>query len=505
MTSRHPIDLTGRHVVVAGLARSGAAACRALLDQGAVVTVLDAAQEGAVLDLAAEAEQAGARVALGPQAASRVPDGVDLIVSSPGWPPSAPLLVEARQRHLPVWSEVELAWRLRREDAAPWLVVTGTNGKTTTTRMLESILRADGRQAVAAGNIGAPLVAIVTAQERQDVLAIEVSSAQLHAVHTVSAHAAVVLNLAPDHLDWHGTFAAYRAAKRVAYDRCRAVAVHNVDEPVTGTLVAEAALGPACATVGFRMSAPAAGELGLIDGVLLDRAFGAEAVELAGVSDVHPAAPHNIANALAASALARSVGVASCAVSAGLRAFVPERHRVASAGLVDGVAYVDDSKATNPHAAEASLAAYPSVVWVAGGLAKGADFDSLVQRHAGRMRAAVLLGTDRALIAAALSRHAPGIPVVEVTPPETSDMSLMDRVVHAARAVARPGDTVLLAPACASWDQFTDYTERGREFAAAVGRLRSDAHVDLVPGVVGEPSDAIADADPREAEGRDRR
>lgn len=469
--------LSGWHVVVAGLARSGAAACHALVARGAVVTAVDSATEGPVLGRAVEVERAGVEVRLGPEAASVLPPETDLVVASPGWPPLAPLLAETARRGVEMWGEVELAWRLRGPGAAPWLVVTGTNGKTTTTRMLESMLRADGRRARAVGNIGVPLVSVVTGSERYDALAVELGSPQLHSVSTVAAEAATVLNLAPDHVDWHGSFEAYRAAKRVAYDRCRTAAVHNVDDPETGVLVGEADVAPGCRVIGFTLASPGVDELGIADGALVDRAFGGaddppgSGVELAAVADIHPAAPHNTANALAAAALARSAGVAPSAVAEGLRTFVPEPHRIATVAVVDEVAYVDDSKATNTHAAETSLRAYPSVVWIAGGLAKGGEFDDLVRRHAGRLRGVVLLGADRDRIAAALARHAPAIPVRQVDGPETSGMSLMDEVVVAARRLARPGDTVLLAPACASWDQFTDYTARGRAFAEAVARL----------------------------------
>lgn len=469
-------DLAGSRVLVAGLARSGLAACRALVERGASVAVVDASTSEGLLAAAATAEGMGVQVGLGPSAAQTLPHDVDLVIASPGWPPHAPLLRDAVERGVRVWGEVELAWRLRAPGAADWLVVTGTNGKTTTTRMLESMLRADGRRCLAVGNIGVPLVSVVTGEQTYDVLAVELGSPQLHSVSSVSAAAATVLNLAPDHIDWHGSFEAYRAAKRVAYDRCRDVAVHNADDPATAALVAEASLLPGCRRVSFTVDEPGVGQLGVADGALLDRAFpdGAadrDGVVLADVAEVAPAAPHNTANALAAAALARSVGVAPSAVSQGLRTFVPEPHRIALVARVDGVDYVDDSKATNTHAAATSLAAYPSVVWIAGGLAKGGQFDDLVRLHGSRIRAAVLLGTDRAVIAEALARHAPAIPVVEVDGPETSGMSLMDRVVAACAQQARPGDTVLLAPACASWDQFSDYTARGRAFADAVTRL----------------------------------
>ena len=473
--------LAGRPVLVAGLARSGLAACEVLVERGASVVAVDSATDGPVLDRAAAAERLGVDVRLG-DAADRLDDDIELVVASPGWPPHAPLLVEAARRGTDVWGEVELAWRLRGTGAATWLVVTGTNGKTTTTRMLEAMLLADGRRALAVGNIGVPLVSVVTGAQPYDVLAVELGSPQLHSVRTMSAHAAAVLNIAPDHIDWHGSFEAYRAAKRVAYDRCAAVAVTNADDATTGALAAEAALGPRCRQVAFTLGEPVVGQLGVRDGTLLDLAYPPgdagdvpapprAGIALAAVDDVHPRAPHNTANALAAAALARSVGVRPDAVAEGLRRFVAEPHRIAHVADIDGVAYVDDSKATNTHAAETSLAAYPSVVWIAGGLAKGGEFDDLVRRQAGRLRAAVLLGADRRRIAEALARHAPAIPVVEVEGPETSGMSLMDGVVSAAARLARPGDTVLLAPACASWDQFTDYTARGRAFADAVSRL----------------------------------
>ncbi len=460
----------GTRVVVAGLARSGVAASQVLLDRGARVLALDSATTAAVAERAGEVERWGGRVGLGPQAAATLPDDTDLVVASPGWPPSAPMLVEAVRRGVPVWGEVELAWRLRPPGAAPWLVVTGTNGKTTTTRMLEAVLAADGRRTAAVGNIGVPLVSVVTSGEHYDVLAVELGSPQLHSVRTVAAQAAVVLNLAVDHIDWHGSFAAYRAAKRVAYDRCTGVAVANADDPQTGALAAEARLAPGCRRTAFTLGTPQAGQLGVVEGTLVDRTGPAE-VPLAPVAAVHPAAPHNTANALAAAALARAVEVGPGAVERGLAAFVPEPHRITQVATVDGVAYVDDSKATNAHAAQTSLAAYPHVVWVAGGLAKGQQFDDLVAAHAARLRGAVLLGQDRARLAEALGRHAPDIPVVDVSGPDTGDVSVMDAVVRAARALARPGDTVLLAPACASWDQFSDYTDRGAQFAHAVRRL----------------------------------
>ncbi len=193
-----------------------------------------------------------------------------------------------------------------------------------------------------------------------------------------------------------------------------------------------------------------------------------QAQELAEVADVDPPAPHNIANALAAAALARAFGVEPAAVRDGLRAFRPDAHRIEHVADVDGVAYVDDSKATNTHAAQASLAAYEPIVWIAGGLAKGATFDDLVTAAAGRLRGVVLIGADRALIGEALARHAADVPVVDL---DRTDTGAMAAAVREATRLARPGDTVLMAPACASMDMFANYNERGDAFADAVRAL----------------------------------
>jgi UDP-N-acetylmuramoylalanine--D-glutamate ligase len=285
-----------------------------------------------------------------------------------------------------------------------------------------------------------------------------------------------VLNIAPDHLDWHGSADAYARAKGEIYQRTQVACVYNVQDPVTEQLVRDADVQDGCIAAGFTLGVPAPGMVGVVDDVLADRAFVAQrrtsAAELATLADVQGAAPtlapHQVANALAAAALARAHGVPPAAVRDGLRSFVPDPHRIAHVADVDGVAFVDDSKATNPHAAAAALSAYEGVVWVAGGVLKGADVDDLVRRHAGRLRAAVLLGRDRALIAEALARHAPDVPVVVLDSTETG---VMDHVVRTAAALARPGDTVLLTPAAASTDMFRDYGQRGEEFAAAVRRL----------------------------------
>ena len=453
MTAEPTPSWDGLQVVVAGAGVSGAAAARVLRDLGARVTVADASEERAE-PLRAE----GLAVA----DLAEPPPGTALVVTSPGWRPDAPLLVAAAAAGLEVWGEVELAWRLRPAGAAPWLSLTGTNGKTTAVRMLTAVLQAAGLRAVAAGNVGLPLLDAVLAPEPYDVLAVELSSFQLHWSSTLVPAASAVLNLADDHTDWHGSFDAYARAKARIWSG--PVSVGNADDVVTRSLLA-AAPGR---RVGFTLQAPRVDELGVVESLLVDRAFAdvpGEATALAELSDVSVPGDHNVANALAAAALARAHGVPADAVRDGLRAFRPDPHRNALVAEAGGVAWVDDSKATNPHAAAASLAAYPSVVWIAGGLLKGADVDDLVRTAAGRLRAAVLLGTDREQLAQALARHAPEVPVVEVSRLDTGAMS---DAVTLARALAQPGDTVLLAPAAASMDCFRDYRERGELFAAAV-------------------------------------
>lgn len=240
-------------------------------------------------------------------------------------------------------------------------------------------------------------------------------------------------------------------------------------------LVRDAEVQEGCRAIGFTLGVPDVSMLGVVDDVLADRAFveqrQSSAAELGTLDDVRgnapAAAPHVVANALAAAALARAHGVPAAAVRDGLRAYTPEPHRIAEVATVRGVRFVDDSKATNPHAATASLTAYDHVVWVAGGLLKGADVDELVASVAGRLRGVVLLGKDREQIAQALARHAPQVPVTDVS---ATDTGAMDQIVAAAVALAHPGDVVLLAPAAASMDMFDNYGARGDAFAQAVRR-----------------------------------
>ena len=462
-----PASLVGARVLVTGARVTGASAARLLADLGAEVTVTDSSPTQ-LQALAATPLSGALRLVTGLAAP---PPGTDLVVTSPGLRPDAPVLVAAHRAGVPVIGDVTLAhwvnWARSGgrpgpgQAAADWLVVTGTNGKTTTVGMLEAILRAAGVDAVACGNIGLPVLDAVRAGHR--VLAVELSSFQLHHSPGLTPRAAVVLNVSADHLDWHGDLASYAAAKGRVYAEGTTV-VCNADDEWSLRLAAGRG------DVEFTTSEPREGQLGLVQGQLVDRAFSPGSV-LADSCDVRPAGPHNLSNALAAAALARCVGVDAPAVAEGLRAFSPAGHRGTPVGEHAGVCYLDNSKATNPHAARAALLSQQRVVWVAGGLLKGAEVDELVINTRDRLAGAVLLGADRAVLAAALARHAPSLPVRVV---DSGDDGAMMEVVAAAAELACPGDVVLLAPAAASLDMFPDYAHRGQAFAAAVAALGAD-------------------------------
>ena len=483
--SEGPSPFAGRRVVVAGVAVSGLAAAEALLDRDASVIVVDGRNGPAEQDSAGRLRARGAEVRLGD---AETPVDADVVVTSPGWRPDQPLLAAALAAGTEVIGEPELAWRLRPVDetgrTVPWVAVTGTNGKTTTVGMVESILRAAGLRTVAAGNVGLPLVSAVLAQPSYDVLAVELSSFQLHWSRDLAPDAAAVLNIAPDHVDWHGSFDAYAQDKATIW-RHGGCGVYNADDPLVTRL---AKASPMDCPHPFSTGEPSSGGFGVVDGLIVDRMAGTapgeppppmspdrEGIVLARVDDLHVHGPHNVANAVAAAALCRVFGLAGNlsipwdVIGPGLGSFQPGRHRNEVVAEVDGVTWVDDSKATNPHAAAASLAAYPSVVWIAGGLFKGADVEPLVREQAGRLRGVVVIGVERGPLLQALARHAPDVPVVEVT---ARDTEVMEDAVAAAGQLALPGDTVLLAPAAASMDQFRDYAERGDRFAdAARGRV----------------------------------
>ena len=504
LTSWHA-DWKGLRVAVLGLSVTGFSAADTLAELGAEVLVVT---ERADEEYARLVPVIGARLWTGPLDA--VPGELadfapEVVVASPGFAPGHPLVSWARDSGIALWGDIELAWRVRdkvvRADGMPadWILITGTNGKTTTTRLTASMLVAGGLRAAPVGNIGTPVLDAVRDPGGFDALVVELSSHQLWYLglqdgpEPLSPHAAVCLNLADDHLEWHGSFEAYRDAKAHVYDNTRVACVYNKSDAATRAMVEDADVVEGARAIGFDLGVPGPSDLGVVDGILVDRAFledrRTSALELTTVEELAGlglAAPHVAANILAAAALSRSLDVAPGDIREALRGFRLDPHRIEVVARHQGVTWVDDSKATNPHAAASSLTAYPGAVWIVGGLLKGVDIGDLVAGRGAQAKAAIVIGIEREAVVSAFARHAPAVPVFEVDADETEEV--MARVVELAAGVARDGDVVLLAPAAASFDQFASYADRGRRFAAAVrdriGTGESDEH-----HAVADPSD----------------
>jgi UDP-N-acetylmuramoylalanine--D-glutamate ligase len=314
-------DWSRARVVVAGLGRSGFAAADGLLELGAQVTVLDDADTPHLAEKATLLEVLDAQVRLGDGATAQLPEHTDLVIASPGWSASAPLLAQAQQRGIPIWGEVELAWRMTQPDGrVPWLGVTGARGRTTTITMLAAIMEAAGVSAAVVGNIGRPVVEAVLDETPYDVFLVELSGAQLRGINSVSLHSAVVLNLATD---LPGSLAAADAG--IIYERVQQSCVYDVADPAAEQLVADAEVIEGARAIGYTLGIPAPSMLGVVDDVLVDRAFIAQrrdsAVEVAKLTDLPATDPDTVANALAAAALARSFAVSPQAVAEGLRRY----------------------------------------------------------------------------------------------------------------------------------------------------------------------------------------
>ena len=447
-----------KNILVLGAGVTGNSVARFLKSQGAVVTLTDDNSVDAVKPADVDVQK------------------FDAAVISPGWRQDHPLVAEIINSSLELLNEIDLAWNLRilRAPGQKWIAVTGTNGKTTTVEMTAAILKAGGINATACGNVGDTVIDAVDRADAYEVLVLELSSFQLHWARQAQFQAAAILNIADDHLDWHGSFEAYADAKFSILDRAD-IAILNADD---GAVVTRANRFKG-RKVFFSLNTPARGEIGVVEELLVDRGFVSdpqEAAMICELADVVPTVPHNVSNALAAAGLARAIDVPHEEIQKALKAFRPGRHRIETIYEADGVTWVDDSKATNPHATAASLMSYLSVVWIAGGLAKGADMDSLIERCATRLKAAILIGEDRGLIEAALIKFAPSVPRILIDSPVDyarggTSNSLMESIVIAASKHTMPGDAVLLAPACASMDQFVSYADRGDRFAAAVRKV----------------------------------
>jgi UDP-N-acetylmuramoylalanine--D-glutamate ligase len=457
------INLSGESVLILGAGVTGIAVARSLSAKGASILFADDQVETVEGFKVLKSDQIEV-------------DGFSFIVISPGWKESHLLIVKAQAAGIRLVNEIDLAWSFRAElvPGQKWIALTGTNGKTTTVEMAAAMLRAGGVSAIACGNVGTTVIESVESSEKYEVLVLELSSFQLHWLKEASFVAAAILNIAHDHLDWHGSFTEYARVKGSILDRTSTGIFNSADLEV----VNQAAHWQG-RKVFFSLDTPAPGEIGVVEDLLVDRAFVSdpqEAAMLAEVIDVKPTVPHNVANALAAAGLVRALGVTPEAVRSALQEFSLGRHRIEEVANVNGVSWVNDSKATNPHATAASLNSALSSIWIAGGLAKGSEMRELIAKCKSRINVAILIGADRELIADELRTQAPEIEIVYIDAPSTyqrggTDNSLMEAVVSAAAERAKSGDRVLLAPACASMDQFISYSDRGDRFAAAVKKV----------------------------------
>ena len=469
------MDMSGKTVIVAGLGVSGQSMMEVLGSRAEKVLGVDEKKPDADL-----------------HSFDRIDwDHVDLVMTSPVFNPRTPFILEAQRRGIPVMSEVELAWQLRVNcdstgEPARWIGITGTNGKTSTTEMTSEMLTACGLMAPAVGNIG-KAVSHAAVDPANDVLCVELSSFQLHFTDSLALDCAAITNIADDHLDWHGGIENYAADKAKVFHRVKKALVYNADDERVTRLAFAAETAEGCRKVGFTLSEPQDGQIGVKDGWIVDMSGIAggkpgTSEQVAKVSEfthlTEPDGtvyPHLLADALTALALVLGLGADKEKAIASLEQFTPGGHRiqtVATATTPDGgsIRFVDDSKATNAHAAKASLNSFAdkSVVWIAGGLAKGSRFEQLVAEQSHTIKAAVVIGKDQQPILDAFAASAPDIPLT-IIDPANNDV-IMERAVDAAGEYAQSGDVVLMAPACASMDQFKSYADRGNQFAQQAQR-----------------------------------
>lgn len=468
--SNQEFNAAGKCVVVAGLGISGRSMAKILRDAGATVIGVDEKLEAADLHSFDDIDW----------------DEVDLVCTSPVFNPRTPFIVEAQSRGIEVISEVELAWRMRvpserTGSPAPWIGITGTNGKTSTTEMTSEMLKACGYTAPAVGNIGNALSAAAL-DPVNDVLCVELSSFQLHFTYSLELDCAAITNIAADHLDWHGGMANYATDKSKVFDGAKRVIAYNAQDARVSELARTAQTAEGCEHIGFTLGEPVSGQIGIKDGWIVDMSGlcggqTGEAYALAPIADFTHLAepdgtiyPHLLADALTALILVVGLGADVATALNALKRFAPGGHRiqtVAELASPEGtIRFVDDSKATNAHAARASLNSFApgSVVWIAGGLSKGATFEELVEQERNRLKAVVVIGIDQKPMLEALKAKAPELPLTVIDPADNA--TVMERAIDAAADFAEPGDVVLLAPACASMDQFKSYADRGDQFAA---------------------------------------
>ncbi|MBS5692932.1 MAG: UDP-N-acetylmuramoyl-L-alanine--D-glutamate ligase [Bifidobacterium dentium] len=441
------MDVNGKTVIVAGLGISGRSMMQVLKPRAGKVIGVDEKQPDADLHSFDQIDW----------------DDVDLVMTSPVFNPRTPFILEAQRRGIPVMSEVELAWQLRVNadstgEPARWIGITGTNGKTSTTEMTSEMLTACGLTAPAVGNIG-KAVSHAAVDPANDVLCVELSSFQLHFTDSLALDGAAITNIADDHLDWHGGIDNYAADKAKVFHRASKALVYNADDIRVTELAERAETAEGCRRIGFTLHEPEAGQIGIVDGWIVD---------MSGVAGGEPDQPVKVANIADFTHLTEPDGTVYPHLLAD--ALTAPAHE-SDGGIIR---FVDDSKATNAHAAKASLNSFAdkSVVWIAGGLAKGSRFERLVADQAHTIKAAVIIGEDQQPMLDAFKASAPQIPLTVIDPADKS--TVMARAVNAAGAYAESGDVVLMAPACASMDQFVSYADRGNQFADEARRWVSE-------------------------------
>ncbi len=458
-------------VAVLGLGKSGFSVADTLIELGAEVTVFAAQAETQLQELI---DVIGAKLVKSDDPTTIEIQDFDFAVVSPGFAPSHPMVLKLAGGGVPIYTDIDLARSLDDKVKKPtWITITGTNGKTTTTQLTEAMLTQAGYRAIACGNIGNPILDAVRDPQGYDFLVVELSSFQLHYTHNLNPKASAFLNFAEDHFDWHGSESAYFAAKAKVFEATETAIVYNLEDQRTLQAAEDADVIEGCRAIGFTTGIPARSMVGFVEEFLVDRAFidnrGEAALEICSDADLKNLgvlSKHLRANIAAATALARAVGVSASDIAEALRNFRLAGHRIQLIAELDGVKFIDDSKATNAHAADASLSSFDSVVWIVGGLLKGVDPEPLIRKHGNRLRAAVIIGKDTQLLEELFARLNPELDVVVIR----EEAPMRAAVIRAAE-FARSGDAVLLAPAAASMDQFKDYEDRGNQFQLAVRGL----------------------------------
>jgi UDP-N-acetylmuramoylalanine--D-glutamate ligase len=465
-----------KKTVVIGIGKTGFSVADTLQELGCDVFVLSESADPEtldILDVIGVKHEVSTDIAMLVRALNEFEP--DLIIVSPGIRPTNAIILHAKSLQVPIWTDVDLAWVLRDKflTNTKWVCITGTNGKTTTTELVESMFLAAGIRAAACGNIGIPILNIVRDPAEFEVLIVELSSFQLHYLNQISPESSAVLNIAEDHYDWHGSKEDYVAAKGKIYQNTRIACVYNSQDSLTEELVEKAEVLEGARAIGFGLNVPAKSQIGYVEDILVDRAFlddrensALEILSLSEISNLGALTPHLLSNIAAATALARSLDVPPSAIREAIQSFKLSPHRIQLVLEKDEVRWIDDSKATNAHAASASLSAFERVIWILGGLLKGVDISSLVQKHGKFLRAAIVIGTEREEVLEAFRTHCPEVPIFEIV--ESGSVAVMTDAVRTAKQLAKPGDTVVLAPAAASMDQFVDYEDRGNQFQSAV-------------------------------------